>query len=120
MAITRYIGDRFVSTSTSDVYPVDVLEGAQLYSVPLNVGYSFSNNAWNPVVSGINGLVSRRESNTIYNMGTSWTGSCNILNNGHLIGFGFNSNVSHPLNKGHFYNEPSGYIAGWMTGIILE
>lgn len=120
MAITRYIGDRFISTSSSDTYPVDVLEGAQLYSIPLNVGYSFSNNAWNPVASGINGLVSGRQSNTIYNMGTQWTGSWNIWNNGDLIGFGFNSNNPAPLSKGHFYSEPSGFLAGWVTGIILE
>lgn len=120
MAIINYLGDKFVSTSSTDTLPGFALEGAILYSIPLRVGYIYNNNTWNPIESGIAGLVSGRQSNTIYNMGTQWTGSWNIWNNGDLIGFGFNSNNSTPLNKGHFYNEPSGYIAGWVTGIILE
>lgn len=120
MAIIRYLSDEFVSTTIGDSLPTDVLEGARLYSIPLRVGYVFHNNTWNAIESGICGLVSGRQANTIYNIGTQWTGSWNIWNNGDLIGFGFNSNNPAPLSKGHFYSEPSGYLAGWVTGIILE
>lgn len=120
MAIIRYLGDRLLSNSASDVFPTDLLEGAILYSIPLDVEYSYYNNSWNAVRSGLAGTVNTVSGMTIYNAGVKFSGSYNIYNNGDVIGFGFPSNSPSPLNKGHFYTSPSGYVAGWVTGIILE
>ncbi len=105
MAVTRYIGDRFISNLSTDTFPTDVLEGGVLYSIPQRVEYAFFNGTWNPVRSGVAGICAGQSGMTIYNMGDQWSGSYNVFNNNDLIGFGFIPANPLPLSKGHFYSN---------------